>query len=85
MAGRVLNRHHDKTAQGIYIGRGSPYGNPFQVGKNARNRDDAIRKFTMHILPYLDLSPLLGHDLICSCKPKPCHGDPIIWALYRGL
>jgi len=85
MAGRLLNRHTDRKAKGIYIGRGSPYGNPFSVGKNARTREEAIAKFEMHILPFLDLTPLLGHDLICSCAPRPCHGEPILWALYRGL
>lgn len=86
MAGLVLNRHHSNTVGAIYIGRGSPWGNPFQVGRGGIwTREQAILMFETCTLPTLDLRPLLGHDLLCSCAPRPCHGDPIIRELYRGL
>lgn len=85
MAGRLLNRHIHRRAAGTYIGRGSPWGNPYRVGVNAESREDAIRQYAINVLPWLDLTPLLGVDLICSCTPKPCHGEPILWRLYRGL
>lgn len=85
MAGRLLNRYTDSVAGGISIQRPGPYGNPFKVGRGAATREEAIARFEAEILPTLDLSPLLGRDLICTCAPKPCHGDSILWALYRGL
>lgn len=85
MAGRILNRYKDSVAGGISIQRPGPYGNPFRVGIDAATREEAIARFKAEVLPTLDLSPLLGRDLVCTCAPKPCHGDTIIWALYRGL
>ena len=86
MAGLVLNRHHGPAPDAKYIGRGSPWGNPYRIGAGGiYTRDQAIWMFEREVLPLLDLTPLLGHDLLCSCAPKPCHGDPIIRALYRGL
>lgn len=85
MAGLVLNRHRDSIHGGISIQRPGPWGNPFRVGVNVTTREEAIGRFEREVLPTLDLSPLLGRDLICTCKPKACHGDAIIWALYRGL
>lgn len=62
----------------IYIGRGSPYGNPYIIGKDG-NRSQVIKKFEINVLPFLDLEPLRGKDLICFCKPKACHGDILIY------
>ena len=85
MAGRVLNRHTDSVSGGISIQRGSPWGNPFRVGIDVKTREEAIARYEVEVLPFLDVSRLLGRDLICTCAPKPCHGDSIIWRLYRGL
>lgn len=81
MTCKVHNKYH-KTApkNAIYIGRGSPYGNPFVIGKHG-TRDDVCDLFEEHILPTLDLEPLRGKDLVCFCKPKRCHGDSILKAL----
>lgn len=75
---KVHNKYH-KTAskEAVYIGRGSPYGNPFIIDKN-HSRDDVCDRFEMEILPTLYLKPLIGKDLVCFCKPKRCHGDSII-------
>lgn len=71
-------------AGAVYIGRGSPYGNPFIIGKDG-DRDEVIRKFTEHQLPKLDLTPLHGCSLICFCAPLPCHGNPILEKIMRDL
>lgn len=64
----------------VYIGRGSPWGNPFVIGRDG-TRDEVCDKFEQHTLPKMDLSPLIGKDLVCYCKPARCHGDAILNAL----
>src|SRR5690554_6863623 len=72
---RVHNKHH-KTAppDAVYIGRGSPWGNPFKIGRDG-TRDEVCDRFEREVLPTLDLTPLIGKDLVCFCKPARCHGD----------
>lgn len=64
----------------IYIGRGSPWGNPFVIGIDG-DRDQVCDRFEREVLPHLDLEPLRGKDLVCYCKPQRCHGDAILRAL----
>jgi hypothetical protein len=78
----VLNKHKiSNSTQGIYIGRGSPWGNPFIIGIDG-DRDAVCNSFEKYILPKLDLEPLRGHNLVCFCAPKRCHGDSILKKLY---
>ncbi|ASV44733.1 ribonucleotide reductase NrdA-like [Agrobacterium phage Atu_ph07] len=75
---KVHNKYHNTApSDAIYCGRGSPYGNPYVIGKDG-DRDDVCDKFEQNILPTLDVSALRGKDLICFCKPKRCHCDSII-------
>lgn len=75
---KVFNKYHNTAPKdAVYIGRGSPYGNPYVIGKDG-SRAEVIEKFKLHVLPKLDLSPLKGKDLICFCKPKACHGDILL-------
>ena len=62
-----------------YIGRGSPWGNPFVIGKDG-TRDEVCNKFeALALFNYKLLArarkELRGRDLICFCKPLRCHGD----------
>jgi hypothetical protein len=74
----------------IYVGRGSPWGNPFVVHQPAspETRANAKSLFaayaTGRILGDLDwLDALEGHDLACWCAlDQPCHADVLI-ALIR--
>jgi len=70
-----------KESFDIYIGRPSPWGNPFHIGRDG-TREEVISKFRR----YLSNSPLLvgrgrkvlkGKVLGCFCPPLPCHGD--VW------
>lgn len=61
----------------VHIGRGSPYGNPYKIGRDG-DRDEVCNKFEENILPRLNIEPLRGHDLVCFCAPLRCHGDSII-------
>ena len=91
---RVVNRHVYK-GPGIYIGRGTIFGNPYSH-KGYRgtipvnSREEAIERykydkrqqweddeeFRNKIIEFAILHNN-GVDLylICSCAPKPCHGD----------
>ncbi len=77
---QVHNRHH-RTApkEAVYVGRGTPWGNPFRIGPGM-TRDQAVDRFEREVLPGLDLRPLLGRDLVCSCKPARCHADSLLAA-----
>jgi len=81
----VRNRKHEQFD--IYIGRGSKWGNPFEIsqGPNGMGRDEVIEKFKDYfereILSDADKHSLLlsmrGYRLGCYCKPERCHGDII--------
>ena len=78
MSARVHNMRNLPVLRGaVYIGRGSPWGNPFVIGKHG-TRDEVCDRFRDEILPTLDLTPLIGKDLVCFCAPRRCHGDDIL-------
>lgn len=91
---QVINRHHLKDAwpdDHLYIGRGTPLGNPFVIGSDG-NRAEVINKYGKWLTAKTDaLEPVaitamrgLKPDakLVCSCAPHSCHGDVIsrLWA-----
>lgn len=86
----VYNRYHDKSKNpeyhtplgAVYIGRGSPYGNPFMIGIHG-NRDQVCDQFETMVESNPELKAkikkeLKGKDLICYCKPARCHGDYLL-------
>lgn len=77
---RVHNKRAGSAPRGaIYIGRGSPWGNPFVIGEHG-TRDEVCDRFEREVLPTLDVSALRGRDLVCYCKPARCHGDALLQA-----
>lgn len=70
-----------------YIGRGTPWGNPYHVGSQVGqySRDEAIEKYEKHFKENIlgdeskrrGLFGLRGMRLACHCKPLACHGDVI--------
>lgn len=76
----LVNKHH-KIPYDIYIGRGSIWGNPFEIGKDG-NREEVIIKYESYIRNNQDLlnklPTLVGKTLCCYCSPLPCHGDILI-------
>ena len=67
-----------------YIGRGSPYGNPFKIGKDG-DRDEVIRKFRLYFTERLKdpsyvvlVLKLRNKRLGCYCAPLACHGDVFV-------
>ena len=76
---RVYNKRAGYPADAVYIGRGSPWGNPFVIGRDG-DRETCIEKFKFHTLPTLDVRPLIGKSLVCFCAPRACHGDLLLKA-----
>ena len=80
---KVFNKKNKDAPDGcVYIGRGSPYGNPYRIGPHG-SREDVIRKYEDYLrasptLQRLILERLKGKNLVCYCAPRPCHGDVII-------
>ena len=82
MGGRILNRHKDNIPQdAVYIGRGSPWGNPFVIGKDG-TRSEVVQKYYEWILQNEELlsrlDELKGKDLVCFCSPQLCHGNVLL-------
>jgi len=71
----------DIPADAVYIGRGTPYGNPFVIGRHG-DRNEVCDRFEKEVLPYLDVEPLRGKPIVCHCRPLRCHGQAILNKLY---
>lgn len=88
---KVANIKKDEPYD-VYIGRPSPFGNPFThinstFGdcKKVATREEAIAKYRTWFLEqlkspefYQKVQALRGKTLGCFCKPLPCHGDVIV-------
>lgn len=82
---KVLNKKHDLIPLGnsVYIGRPSPWGNPFVIGPDG-TREEVIWKFQEYLLNNRELlarvrQELKGKDLVCFCAPEACHGDVLLY------
>ena len=94
----IVNKHHGKS--GEYIGRGSPLGNPFVIGKDG-SREQVIAKYRVWLNEQimrknpvvLDELNRLGNKAIdekglalqCFCYTKPCHGEVIKEKLVKAM
>lgn len=92
----VVNRHwyhgRPKPPKTIYIGRGTPLGNPFTVAEHGLDALKLYRKWLWKQIREGDEAVLRAMraidpqtHLMCSCKPRPCHGDVVVraWAWMR--
>lgn len=78
----------------LYIGRGTPLGNPNtrqDIPDTAKNLT-AYRRHLWGLIVARDAKALewLGRitedtALVCSCAPRPCHGDVVVaaWRWWR--
>ena len=81
-----------QSERNIYIGRGSPWGNPYShldygAGQwKVETRDEAIDKYREYILTRPDLletlGTLKGKRLGCWCAPLRCHGTILLSLLW---
>lgn len=91
----VLNKHKHPIPPGsVYIGRGSPWGNPYSHLKNTSaafqvaTRDEACDKHNVYLKEQIlagkvsleALASLHNKDLVCYCAPARCHGDTLVKA-----
>ena len=89
---KVINLRYEKPntsgpdADTVYVGRGSPFGNPFQIGKDG-TREQVIMKYGAYLYQHPELVDaakyLEGMNLACWCAPLPCHAD-ILLAIANG-
>lgn len=92
---RIWNRHHGPAPLPyIYVGRGSPLGNPYPVelqpGETrlqAAQRILGLYRRWLHaeLGKSLEAREALAditadHNLVCSCWPGPCHAEVIVRA-----
>ena len=91
MAPAVYNiRDPKRPLTAVYIGRRnatyslpqSIWANPFMIS-NTQTRMDVINAYTYWLFrnpasPLPHIGELTGHDLVCYCCPKPCHGHVVL-------
>ena len=72
-------KHYD-----FYIGRGGPFGNPFDHNKLGITRAESVALFKEYFYKKLKdpafydrVQGLKDKVLGCFCKPMECHGDVI--------
>jgi hypothetical protein len=93
----IVNRSH--TDLGVYVGRPSIFGNPFEIGKDG-TRSEVIEKFEVYFVERLEKDPLFKKEfdklvemarngdlmLACWCVPNNrCHGEVIQKYIEREL
>jgi Domain of unknown function (DUF4326) len=76
---KVYNQYKNPPVGAVYIGRGSPWGNPYVIGKHG-TRDEVCDSFESMAKQRPEFlaqvrRELKGKDLVCFCAPKRCHGD----------
>lgn len=85
---------------GVYIGRGSIFGNPFVIGKDG-NRGQVLAQYKRYLWDAIKKENELYHaivklcdkfvrdggnlTLICHCDPLPCHGHIMRDCIYWML
>lgn len=76
----------------IYVGRGTPLGNPFRREKHGEAALDLYLDWLRVQVRKRDPAVMLAlrsiratSFLVCSCSPKPCHADVIahVWRALR--
>lgn len=96
--GKVHNKRDGSAPAGaVYVGRPTPWGNPFthKHGTLARHvlgsAEEAVAAYKAYLWDnaalLARLPELADRDLVCWCKPGPCHGDVLLhaadWAKRR--
>lgn len=83
---------------GIYVGRGTPFGNPFKATEMPGGREEAIERYDVYLQteiqrPWSRLNAALkslahrvanGESIVltCWCAPKRCHAEVIRDVVY---
>lgn len=89
--------HCKKEPYDVYIGRPSPFGNPYSnefdtlAEFKVKNRTEAIKAYRKYAEDKMKSDPefallvrgLQAKVLGCWCKPKKCHGDILAELAYK--
>lgn len=76
---KVLNKYKAGVPHGaVYCGRGSPYGNPFVIGRDG-DRDQVCERFEREVLPTLDVSGAPRQGLGVLLRAPAFSPFPDIW------
>lgn len=70
-----------RSGYDVYIGRGSPWGNPFKIGEHgSRKQVIAMYEKWIQNQPALmsKIPELKGKVLGCFCSPLQCHGEILV-------
>ena len=80
----VINRKNQPMTNtgSVYVGRPSPFGNPFRIGSDG-TRAEVIAKYEAYARDRIahdsrfraDVKGLYGRTLSCWCAPLKCHAD----------
>lgn len=85
----VNKKNHEPTDIDIYVGRGSPLGNPERINHRT-TREEAIAFYKVYLpekikekdrvicgeLNRIYRAARVGNvNLVCYCKPEDCHAD----------
>lgn len=94
----IVENRHNEGVRGMYIGRGTIYGNPFKIGDNGMNRKEVVDRYLVWLreeykkkgVLYDRMGDLARRHkrgetivLVCSCKPRLCHGDVLKMAIEK--
>lgn len=97
----IVNKHHLPKSSlewpkgCVYVGRGSPLGNPFLISAHS-DREEVVRRYEVWLRKRIRagdsrvLAALnrLGDDsiLVCYCAPLRCHAEVIrkVWKELHG-
>lgn len=87
---RVWNKRESGVpAAAVYVGRPSPFGNPFSVERYGRagalqRYSDWLHADEQTALRERVVSELAGRDLVCWCSPLQCHADMLMQLANGG-
>lgn len=80
---KVVNRRQGASANAVYVGRPTRWGNPFVVGRDGVEGECA-RRYRAYLWSNAELlralPELFERDLECWCAPKACHADALLAA-----
>lgn len=80
---KVLNKRTDViTRRAVYVGRPSPFGNPYIIGVHGTRKQcvELFEKVTCANPKFVKKvkEKLKGKDLVCWCAPEQCHADVLL-------
>ena len=79
----IENRHHGPPPGDglyrVYVGRPSPYGNPYTIGRDG-SREEVIERYREWLTDELvgRLYRQRPDVLVCWCAPQACHAEVLV-------